>query len=1158
MADNVDLFAPPPEAEPSRAGLQPGIPPNQDGGAAGDSLFAPPPVEGASQTAAPAPRVAESDDLFAPPPDNLFDPPPTISPYDKLRGEMDQGVIDSVSNSPGMKSTPITPQELETIASKHGVSASELRDWMPYFLGTPGDENIGLSDVPKYLAGTAGAVLGNIPQKLAKKTQTPEMERALDDLQELSNRRLSLLGLGATMVPGGGAAKGLGTAGKLAAGSATGAAFGFGGSRQGHEVMGTALGAGLGLGLSGVAAGVGRVIEGRAARRAAAKAESEAEQAVERVADRGGADFEEGVRHVVEERAPADSLIREHVFGELEELTPDQSRTIAQAYAPRTVADLADASTEAGKSFAERHTGLDPAALTQAAEHEVAVTTLRNATDQMARDVFKRSISQADDPRAMLRSWAGMAEKSGQGVEYADKRLQGLLNARTAEEFVRNKGIAQGEAPSFLQKGADWLSDAQYVLRGMDEKWKGLGAESAHKEINYGVNRMSFPREDLRQEISGIFRANRRAGVDAEAQNASDLIARVEAGEQLEGAEAKAFEGFRKFFAEGIDRVNKLAEEEGLPPLAIKSRPNYIPAQLVDTAQLKQIVTERIRAIVQDAERISGQRYSDIASVPEDVFNRVVNESPEHSSTLKFMHTLSGEAGNKPTDISLMWKNTFLNPEGRNKLETVARAALEREDLIPAWARETNLYKLADKWTTNTLRHLYLRKGIDKLRNVSHMLRNLGAESSADYTEKLLADLMGTRKGTAAEYFTKSQDSFHSMLDRRIRTAGSEYEKAALRTVKMMPTMLQDMAKQVYPNLLGALNPRTLITNLTQTFTKTLPEFGGPYGSLLFLRGAARVGGVRNLPKYMRRMEAMGLAPRRYVGGSLDYLDEGLMRSGIAQSLKRGTRAVAEIGMKPYEWAETVNRGIAFGASEMMTHDLLRNSQLAKSALMRFPSSVRSAVERAQAEGDVGEMVRQIATHVVNSTQYQYNRASMSEYGRTMGPLFSTFSKWPTATLGQVVEGYRTKGAVAGSARLAEQLVAPWVLLEGADYLMGQYSDEGLTDRQKKLFSKQGLSQAAPIGTLKGIATGDFFTPPAIDTALKLFVQPGQAKDSDEAIDGMRKAAENSLYMFAPGGMGGWIRFVTDDLTTLATGERPEGSTFLERSAEGMHKLGGQ
>jgi len=1128
MVDNsVDLFAPPTQDEMNRAQPQLGETPQPGGGGAtsDESLFAPPPP-------------AEGPDLFAPPPAGFEKELEDRSFFDK----------------PVLGAEEMTSNEIADIARKHGVNPQQLEEIAPYFgARMAGSAPISEPEVKRAVGGV-GQVFGlGIPQKLYKLSQEPAMERALDDLQQLAAGRSSYLQLaGEVATPIGGVAKTAGLGTKLAAGAGLGAAGGFGASRQGEELSTAAFGAGLGAGAGGVIAGVQRVLSGRAARVGRVATPGASEEAVDRVSARGGAALEEGVRDAVEQRTPADDLIIQHIFGDTPELTPEQSRVIARAYSPRTVADLADPRTEVGAEFIERLRRAVPEierpGIVEAANREVAETTIRNATDDFARDVFKRSIAQSDDPRAMLRQWAGMGEASGQGQQYAEGRLRELLNARTAEEYVRSRGIAQGEAPSFLQRSFDWLSDSQYVLRGMDEKWRGLGAEAAHKEINRGVNRMSFPREDMRQQISRIFRDNKRSGVDAEALQAGDIIRKVEAGEALTGPEQRAFAGFRDFFEEGIDRVRKLAEEEGIPPLAIKSRPNYVPAQLRDTSELRELISTRINSIQRDAEVITGRRYRDIAEVPPDVFNSLINSNAEHSSTLKFMHTLSGETGNTPSEISRMWKSTFLNPEGRQKLETVARAALEREDLIPLWARETNLYKLADKWTTNTLRHLYLRKGIDRMRNVSSMLHNLGADSQAQYVDRLISDLMGTRKGTAAEYFTRSQDAFHTALDRRIRDAGSDWQRTALRTVKMMPTFLQDLSKQIYPNLLGALNPRTLIMNLTQTFTKTLPEFGGPYGSLLFMRGAARVGGVRKLPAYMRRMEAMGLAPRRFMGGSLDYLDEGLARTDAAQLLKRGTRAMAEVGMKPYEWAESVNRSVAFGASEMMANDLNKGSKLAETALMRFPSSVRSAVERARDAGDVGGMVREIATHIVNSTQYQYNRASMSEYGRTMGPLFSAFSKWPTATLGQVVEGYRSKGALGGSARLAEQLVAPWVLLETADALMGQYSDEGLTDRQKKLFSSQGISQAAPIGTLKGVVTGDFFTPPVIDTALKLFAEPSRAADSEQAISRMQKAAENGVYMFAPGGLGGWIRFVTDDLVTLATGERPEGSTTLERA----------
>jgi hypothetical protein len=263
---------------------------------------------------------------------------------------------------------------------------------------------------------------------------------------------------------------------------------------------------------------------------------------------------------------------------------------------------------------------------------------------------------------------------------------------------------------------------------------------------------------------------------------------------------------------------------------------------------------------------------------------------------------------------------------------------------------------------------------------------------------------------------------------------------------------------------------------------------------------------------------------------------------------------MSDLSMKAYGMAEEANRSIALGMSKMMVHDLAQKSPMAMEALGKFPTSVRKAVEAAGDDSE--EVTRILATHIINSTQYQYNRASMSEMGRTLGPLFSAFSKWPSATLGQVVEGYRT-GGLAGSKRLAEQLVAPWILLEAADQVMNYTAGEP-SDRRNKLLSKSGLSQAAPIGNLRGylpegalgVGTGDFWSPPAVDTALKLF-----ASGQGNSASNINKAIDNSIYAFAPGGMGGWIRFITDDLVTLYTGQRPEGSTFIDKTKSGLEAI---
>jgi len=1073
----------------------------------------------------------------------------------------------SAFDKPVLGAEYTSPDEIRAIADKFGVNTEWLMERAPYFGARIEGSSFASPEELKRAAGGLGSTfLLNLPQKAYKGlAATPNQERALDAVQELAAGRRSYVQVaGEVAAPGGTVAKEAGLAAKAASGATFGALGGLGASSQGEEKESLVAGATLGGVLGGALHGVEKILgRGRGRQAAVSGAAGRTldvqEQIVDSVAKRGGIDFEAGVRKAVKEREAADDLIASYVFSRDQSLGQEAASTIARTYQPTALADLVDPSTEVGSSFLGKlrksNPSVTPDEVQKAAERYVSDRVIQEATADLAQDVFKRSIPKSDDPLAMLRKWSGLSESSGQGVQYAQERLKALQNLRTAQQYLVANSVQDTAGLPFSQRALDFLSDGQYVFRDMDEKFKGLGAEAAHKKILRGLNRMSFPREEMRGQLRDIFRGLKKSGADKKAINGRDIIEQVERGSRSPEVD-RVYSKFETFFSENLRRLNELAEKEGLPPLLIKPRPNYVPAQLRDTSELRDVMSDRISSILSDASTAVGRRLSDLSEVPDDVLRQVVRATPEHSDTLKFLHVLSGDLGNRPFELSNSYKQVFVNPDGRQRLETVARAALEREDLIPMWARETNLYKLADKWSTNSLRHLYLRRGIDDMRNVVGMLRTLRADGKADYAERLLADIMGTRKGTAAEYFSRSQDKYHAWIDKKVRGApeGSP-KRLALETAKAIPTMLQDMTKQVYPNMLGALNPRTLLMNMTQTVTKTMPELGPVYGPLTVFRGAARIGGIKGLKSTIERMEAMGLAPAEFVGGSLDYLADGITRSSGIQAVSGALRKSAELGMKPYQMAETVNRAIAFGTSEMMTADLFAGSKAAQKALRGLPTSVRRAVERAVTAGDQTTALRELSTHLVNNTQYQYNRAAMSEYGRTMGPLFSTFSKWPTATLGQAVEAYRTKGAVGGSVDVAQKLVAPWVLLQGADYLLGEGSDEGLSDRQKKLFGGSGLSQAAPIGNLGAIARGDFFTPPVIDTAARVFLDPANAKDSEDRANKFRKAFSNGVYQFAPGGIGGWVRLVTDDVATLITGERPEGSDFFERTAEGWKAL---
>jgi len=116
-------------------------------------------------------------------------------------------------------------EEIAQIANKHGVPGAELDSLAPYFIARMEGSGFFSPEEVKRSIGGLGSVALGIPQKLYKKTQSPEMEAALDDLQNLASGRSSYAQLvGEVAVPGMGlAGKAATTTGKVAIGAGTGA-----------------------------------------------------------------------------------------------------------------------------------------------------------------------------------------------------------------------------------------------------------------------------------------------------------------------------------------------------------------------------------------------------------------------------------------------------------------------------------------------------------------------------------------------------------------------------------------------------------------------------------------------------------------------------------------------------------------------------------------------------------------------------------------------------------------------------------------------------------------------------------------------------------------------------------------------------------------------
>jgi hypothetical protein len=235
-----------------------------------------------------------------------------------------------------------------------------------------------------------------------------------------------------------------------------------------------------------------------------------------------------------------------------------------------------------------------------------------------------------------------------------------------------------------------------------------------------------------------------------------------------------------------------------------------------------------------------------------------------------------------------------------------------------------------------------------------------------------------------------------------------------------------------------------------------------------------------------------------------------------------------------YSGIDSVNRAVTLGVADQMISDLMRNSKLAQAALTKFPTVIQSEIQKSLVAGNEQAAHRVLAEYLNAATQFNYNRASLSEFGRTMGPLFSTFTKWPSAIAGDIVQEYRDRGIMGGSIRNAEKYIAPLLLLQVFDSaILGEGSDSELSDRKKLLFGKYGLSSAAPIGTIKSIATGDFFTPPVVDAVYKGVISPVIIGRPEQVHKNVVKAVDG----FMPGSV--WVRVFTKDLPTLMEGKKP-------------------
>lgn len=1026
-------------------------------------------------------------------------------------------------------------KELEAIAQHHQVDPEALKQ-ASTFMGA--HREAGKSEVGGELESALGrGVGGGLPQFLAKKAvDDPNFRNALDDVRELSNQKRSFaqglaenlipVGAGAKVVKGGiqaaekGITRALGTA--AIKGAPVGAAYGLGGSREGEELESAKEGALVGAGLGTGAEALGRVVA------KLGKVPAAEQELAGRMIQRDAPNLDEGTERILTSRKESEQDIQEIFEGKKTLDDAAAKRIVEQHLDPETLEKYRSPSTEEGQIIREK-VGNSP----QDLERQLA----QDIVERRARD-FAEELT-GDRPKTLEEARSAIQEHaSRQGQEATENRYKLFQQEQAAKDYIAAESVRGGRDENFGNKALNFISDAQFVLRDIDQKM-GTSTEAVHRQLNSDYNRMSFARQEIRGQLNDIFHANK--AVDPVITDSDKIYQALDTGNigALSSNEQKAAMSFRKLFDDSLQYVNELvrAKDPTISPLSIPKRENYVPHLLKSSPELVAAVEKK----VQQLEQAAGKP---LQSLDPREFKAVMN-TPEGQELLQGMKIFDAKQIKGGKELAARIQDTFESRSGRIRMDTEARAALERSGDIPLFMRETNLYRLADRWSTNTLRHLYLRKTTDELGSIARRLEKAGATLESKYIEHLLQDINGIRKGTMAELTRQVNTKWVTALEHAADRATTPASKAVLTAAKVLPELVSDLGRQIYPNLLG-LNPKAMIQNAMQPFLKTAPELGTKYGPGVVLR--ATLHALGNLPSQIERVNRMGLAPAEFTAKYRQAVSDGIRRNSLYAIPSQTLDKLGNASLFLYSKLDTLNRAITLSVSDIMAHDLAAGNKWAQQSLKKFPDALQRQIAGAESQREVGALLSQ---HLNASTQYNYNRASMSEFGRTMGPLFSIFSKWPTATAGEIVQEFRSGGALKGSLRNAEKYLVPLMMLKVADSAMsgGEGAKEGFSDRQKKLFGGTGLAQAAPLGSLEGMLKGDFFTPPAIDALMKGVIGPAMSGDPDK----FQKGLANSIQQWTPGSV--YVRFLTDDLVTYLTGRRPEGADFIERTGEGIRQL---
>jgi len=957
------------------------------------------------------------------------------------------------------QSKDITQAEIQDIAARNKADPALLTMFAPY-LGASVEGEEGLITTGRRAVGFVSEALGGLPTWMAKKAQDENTQRAIDELNALTEKKKSTLQAGAEiaagiLTPTAMVAK-AGRAGIATAGALEGAGMALGESKTGEELSSAALGGAIGgaagfvLGPLIIRAGAGgkSVVEGESVMEGIEALKKEANEAERGILD---AVEEETAKKLPLWKADAESIRN---LREVKEVSPELQQKVMD--------------------FAKKMGGE-----TNVKSFDDAVKVVNDAKAQLSPADFEKTYEQfrqqTDD--SILKQLAELTREEP-GI------VTSIRSAKNA--FVDFMSVGRDID---RRRGTDVYSDLLNATKKTNAYQVQLRSSLVKKQpLSIEYSRLTdASMAELRDALTG---AGKYEGLTEEAI------------QKAVPTELKSqYEGWRKWFDEELNT----AKELGVP---IQRRQNYLPDQMMDMPEAI-VAIERMIAKAAKETNVNPLKMGDNLDLKE------LLKSDSMQQLARAATYLTGETINSPSKLAEVLRKSIEPGSDVFVSEIKASALLKRTGLMPDFLKEKDVGKLANRWAQQTYRYAFLKDSLASIQQQAFYLRKAGAVNDAEKLQRLHDEFLGQARFVASAT-RKAAVWLQTRALRQAEKAEDGVVKGFYQAIAEAPDVFQNLVLNVYPNFLGA-NPVAVVQNLTGGLYMMIPELGSIYGAKAVLPAYMRA--IKNSfsSKYWQNLEKLG-----YVAPQWTTELKEAIRSGKAPGLfGRVTDRTANAMMLAFEWSEKINRAVAYETGKILAKDAVNKAPSALKYVDTMPERLKRKMLQAVQDQDEVAAEDIISRYFADRTLFSYNRITSSEFARAVGPLFSMFTKYPSAITGRVIDIYGEKGAKGGTIELARWAIGPLMAGTAINTLIepGSGTEEFLFGKPREEDAPiwaRGATLSSPFFSVKSILEGRMFTPPLVGATKELGLGGFELLEGDP--ERLGRAIKNAARAFTPGG----------------------------------------